>query len=213
MWPSFIYRHTGELPNRPYLIKLKTYSSSRPPSRAALLKKKINIFLKKNLKKFWTFSFFNYLCNTETNTNKTTNIMRTFNVTAHPYFYASILVKANNEDEAMKKANEMDTDTILSELNLNNTFQVKDLLFKIHEVKANYAEPTEDENSFEVTLTITYTSSSPIPTEADDENEACVAILNMFAEESGNIDLDTDEDIYFDFIIDGKLYCDVDEDF
>ena len=35
----------------------------------------------------------------------------------------------------------------------------------------------------------------------------------MFAEESGNIDLDTDEDIYFDFIIDGKLYCDEDEDF
>ena len=169
--------------------------------------------MKKNLKKFWTFSFFNYLCNTETNTNKTTNIMRTFNVTAHPYFYASIFVNANNEDEAMKKANEMDTDTILSELNLNNTFQVKDLLFKIHEVKANYAEPTEDENSFEVTLTITYTSSSPIPTEADDENGAFVAILNMFAEESGNIDLDTDEDIYFDFIIDGKLYCDVDEDF
>ena len=167
--------------------------------------------MKKNLKKFWTFSFFNYLCNTET--NKTTNTMRTFNVTAHPYFYASILVNANNEDEAMKKANEMDTDTILSELNLNNTFQVKDLLFKIHEVKANYAEPTEDENSFEVTLTITYTSSSPISTEADDENEACAAILNMFAEESGNIDLDTDEDIYFDFIIDGKLYCDVDEDF
>lgn len=190
-----------------------TSLSSRPPSRAALLKKKSTFFLKKNLKKFWTFSFFNYLCNTETNTNKTTNTMRTFNVTAHPYFYASILVKANNEDEAMKKANEMDTDTILSELNLNNTFQVKDLLFKIHEVKANYAEPTEDENSFEVTLTITYTSSSPIPTEADDENGAFVAILNMFAEESGNIDLDTDEDIYFDFIIDGKLYCDVDEDF
>lgn len=139
--------------------------------------------------------------------------MRTFNVTVHPYFYASIFVNANNEDEAMKKANEMDTDTILSELNLNNIFHVKDLLFKIHEVKANYAEPTEDENSFEVTLTITYTSSSPIPTEADDENEAFAAILNIFAEESGNIDLDTDEDIYFDFIIDGKLYCDVDEDF
>ena len=139
--------------------------------------------------------------------------MRTFNVTAHPYFYASIFVNANNEDEAMKKANEMDTDTILSELNLNNTFKVKDQLFKIHEVKANYAEPTEDENSFEVTLTITYTSSSPISTEADDENGAFAAIYNMFAEESGNIDLDTDEDIYFDFIIDGKLYCEEDEDF
>lgn len=139
--------------------------------------------------------------------------MRTFNVTCHPYFYASIFVNANNEDEAMKKANEMDTDTILSELNLNNNFQVKDLLFKIHEVKANYAEPTEDENSFEVTLTITYTSSSPIAIEADDEDEACIAIEDMFTEESGNIDLDTDEDIYFDFIIDGKLYCDVDEDF
>ena len=100
--------------------------------------------------------------------------MRTFNVTAHPYFYASIFVNANNEDEAMKKANEMDTDTILSELNLNNVFHVKDLLFKLHEVKANYAEPTEDENSFEVTLTITYTSSSPMAIEADDENEALI---------------------------------------
>ena len=139
--------------------------------------------------------------------------MRTFNVTALPYFYASIFVEANNEDEAMKKANEMDTDTILSELNLNNLFHVKDQLFKIHKVKANYAEPTEDENSFEVTLTITYTSSSPIAIEADDENEACIAIEDMFTEESGNIDLDTDEDIYFDFIIDGKLYCEEDEDF
>ena len=139
--------------------------------------------------------------------------MRTFNVTCHPYFYASILVKANNEDEAMEKANEMDNDTILSELNLNNIFHTKNILFKLHEVKANYAESTEDENSFEVTLTITYTSSSPIAIEADDENEACLSIINMFAEESGNIDLDTDEDIYFDFIIDGKLYCDEDGDF
>ena len=46
-----------------------------------------------------------------------------------------------------------------------------------------------------------------------DENEACIAIEDMFTEESGNIDLDTDEDIYFDFIIDGKLYCEEDEDF
>lgn len=59
----------------------------------------------------------------------------------------------------MKKANEMGMNIILSKLNLTNRFYVRDYAFTIKDIKADYAEPTEDENSFEVTLTITYTSS------------------------------------------------------
>ena len=139
--------------------------------------------------------------------------MKTFNVTCEPYFYSSIFVNANNVNEAMEKANKMGLNNILSKLNLTNLFHVKDHAFNIKDIKADYAEPTGDENFFEVSLTITYTSSSPISIEAEDEDEACCNIEDMFVEESGNIDLDTDEDIYFEFVIDGKLYCENDDEF